>query len=218
MRVRRTDPHHDLHIGANIEDLGDAVTLIHLGRGGVQKDGTLDPYNQYRIRKVLHIARQLNERFPDLHVTIILTGKCNRAQDRSSVPLPATEAGAAMAYAKTLHKPGDMFVVETEEISTSTVGNGLCVARQFHLRGPLVILTDPLHYLGGRVEHIMQLIFPHRKLVFVELPGRQDVTRKEMGIHLASTVVTRLCMLAVVKGDLWAIERRQKFAQWLCRR
>ena len=83
MGVRRICAQYALQIGANIKDRERAVTLVHLGRGGVEKDGTLNPYNQYRVGAVLRIARQLNKYFPKLRVTIIWTGKCNRAQDRS---------------------------------------------------------------------------------------------------------------------------------------
>ena len=205
--------HPELWIAANISDLGGAVTLMHLGRGGVQKDGTLDRYNQCRVEEVIRIARRLSDRFSDLDVEVIFTGKCNRAQHLSGVKLPATEAGAALTHAKSLHKSGDKFTVATEDESTSTVENAIFTARAFSIRGPLVVMTDPLHFRGGKVESIMKKVFPLRSLMFVELPDRLDNARKEVRNQLISAIATRIGMAFVSRGDLVAIERRQRWLE-----
>lgn len=216
MKVHRSTPYPGDRIADVIASQCSAVTLVHLGRGGVQGDGSLDGYNQLRVNEVLSTARKLKARRPGLSIRIIWAGRCNRKQHLSGMTLPATEAGAALAYAKTQLEPGDTFTMEVEDSSTSTVENALFIAREFSIWGPLVVLTDPLHYRGGKVEFILKKVFPRRQIMFVELPDRQDITRKEVLNQLISAVATRIGIFFARKGDLIAIERSQRrLEKWL---
>lgn len=185
------------------------ILLVHLGRGGVQQNGELDAYNRRRVENVIALARALQAKFPERDIAALFTGRCNRKQDRLRVELPATEADAALEYAQTLCKLGDRFVLGAERRSTSTMENAINTARSAMDNGILVILTDPLHYLGGKVTFIMRLVFPQRRIIFVELPDRLKVTFPDMAKQLLSAVITRIGMIGVARGDLNGIKQRQ---------
>lgn len=191
------------------------ILLIHFGRGGIKEKGMLDAYNRQRVEKTIVLTRALQQAFPERDVAVLFTGRCNRRQARMNVHLPVTEADAALHYALELYRPGDQFSLGAEKRSTSTVENAIYTAWNVMNPGTIVALTDPLHYLGGRVAFIMRLVFPRRRILFVALPDRLKITAKDVVNQLVSAVITRVGMIGVAQGDLHAIYHRQQRLQTL---
>jgi hypothetical protein len=185
------------------------VTIIHLGRGGVEEDGTLDSYNRRRVEQTVSLASKVATIRPGVDTQIIWTGGCNREQDRCGVQLPASEGGAALRYASTLTNG---YAMTAEEDSTSTVENATAAARLVLDNSVIIVVTDRLHYVARKVQLIFWLVFPQHRRVFVELssvpPGTGPM---KIVTHLASTVATAIGMfvLGAKRGDSDGIQRCQ---------
>jgi hypothetical protein len=195
---------------------GTAITVMHLGRGGVTEEGTLDSYNKDRVFQTLEVASLVNKLRPRAKLQVIWTGGCNRQEDRADTKRPASEAGAANQHALTMIEEDETYTMVTEEDSTSTVENATRSAELVADSGVIVIVTDPLHYLARKVQFIMKLVFPQHRLVFVEVvespPGTDWKSKVK---HLISTLVTVVGMAGVTRGDAAGIQRRQNLLQRL---
>ena len=192
---------------------GITVTVMHLGRGGVMADGTLDTYNKGRVLETLAVATDIQGIRPQNELRILWTGGCNREQDRSGAELPASEAGAAEQYAQTMQRG---FTMLTEGDSTSTVENATRSKELVADSDVIVVVTDRLHYLARKVQFIMWLAFPQHKVVFVELHKMPPGTNwKKVATHLVSTLITTVGMIGVATGDAAGIQRRQNRLQSL---
>lgn len=190
------------------------ITIMHLGRGGVMANGTLDAYNRGRVEQTLDVARGVASLRPHAKVRIIWTGGHNRQQDRSGTQRVASEGGAALQYASTLVKVSDRFTMLAEVNSTSTVENATASAGLVPSGGVIIVVTDPLHYVAGKVQFIMRQTFPKHRVVFVELPSSPPGTTWMSGAkHLVSTVITVAGMTGVARGDVAGIQRRQVWLQ-----
>jgi hypothetical protein len=202
--------------GLNVNILPDTnVTIMHLGRGGVMEDGTLDLYNTQRVLQTVVVASVIVDlRPPVSRIQILWTGGHNRKADRSGAQRPASEAGAAYQYAAKV--TDDSLTMLTEEDSTSTVENATRSAGLVPDGDVIVVVTDPLHYLAWKVQFIMWLAFPGHRLIFVELPAAPpDTNWKSKVKHLVSTFITVTGMIGVTRGDAAAIQRRQNQLQRL---
>lgn len=190
------------------------ITIIHLGRGGVTKEGTLDIYNKGRVLQTVSLAAVIEGIRPRAQVSILWTGGCNREQDRAGDKRPATEAGAALNYAYSLIGENDTVVMGIEERSTSTVENATRATALVSEFNTIVVVTDKLHYLAHKVQFIFWLAFPRRRVVFVTLPKSPPGTNaKTVAVHLVSTFITMLGMIGVHRGNADSIQRRQERLQ-----
>lgn len=203
--------------GLNVHILpGKNVTIMHLGRGGVMEDGTLDFYNTDRVLQTVAIASDIADlRPPVSRLQILWTGGHNRKADRSGAQRPASEAEAAYQYAGKV-VIDDALTMLTEEDSTSTVENATRSTKIVPDGDVIVVVTDPLHYLAWKVQFIMWLTFPRHRLIFVELPSAPpDTNWKSKAKHLVSTFITVTGMIGVNRGNAAAIQRRQNQLQRL---
>jgi hypothetical protein len=190
------------------------ITIMHLGRGGVEEDGTLDPYNRDRVERTLDVARAVATLRPSAYIRILWTGGCNRQLDRSGTQRPASEGGAALRYATTLIQADDRFAMQSEENSTSTVENVTAYRKYASQGSDIVVVSDPLHYLARKIQFILWLVFPGRRTVFVELPSSSpDTNWKSRVKHLVSTFITVVGMIGITRGDAVGIQRRQVWLQ-----
>lgn len=195
---------------------GTNITVMHLGRGGVTANGTLDSYNQDRVFQTLEVASEIGQIRPHAEVQIAWTGGCNRVEDRSGTQRPASEAGAANQHALTMVTVDDNVTMVTEENSTSTVENATRSTKLVANSGVIVVVTDRLHYFARKVQFIMWLAFPQHRLVFVEVVASPPGTNgKSIAKHLISTFVTVVGMAGVTRGDSAGIQRRQNRLQRL---
>ena len=195
---------------------GTNVTVMHLGRGGVMEDGTLDDYNQERVFQALEVATDINKLRPHATVQLVWTGGCNREEDRSGAERPASEAEAANRHALTMYTEDDSFKMVTETNSTSTVENATRSAELVEDSGVIVVVTDRLHYVARKVQFIMWLAFPQHRLVFVQVVASPPGTNwKSVAKHLVSTFVTVVGMTGVRRGNPKSIQNRQNLLQRL---
>lgn len=212
-------------IGYNTEELdtkaiaailsSDAATFLHLGRGGVQEDGTLDNYNKARVEQTVSLVRGLMMRFSHIPIRVIWSGGHNRAQDRSGIERTNSEGGAALAHATLIDS---RITMQAEEESTSTVENATASVALVPDGDTIVVVTDPLHYRFWKVQFIMWLTFPCRKIVYVKLPELPpNTTKKSVAKHFVSTFITVVGMIGTKRGDANAIQRRQRLLQQLLR-
>jgi|GEM_PF-1802161 hypothetical protein len=186
------------------------ITVLHLGRGGVTEDGTLDTYNRERVVQTLAMVQTITLLRPGATVQVIWTGGHNRKQDRANTHRPASEGGAALQYARTLLNRSNRFAMSAEEESTSTVENATAAAELVPKDGVVVVATDSLHYMMRKVQFIFWLAYPRHRRIYIELPASPpDTNWKKLATHLVSTCTTILGMLLVSRGDTAAIQRRQ---------
>lgn len=185
------------------------VTVVHLGRGGVQEDGTLDAYNKGRVEQTLRVVSAITSLRPRAKVQVIWTGGHNRKLDRSDTKPSTSEGDAALRHATELVGP-DSYTMLSEAKSTSTVENATACAALIPADDTIVVVTDPLHYVSWKVQFIFWLTYPGRRIVFVELslspPG---TTHKKVAVHLVSTFITMAGMIGVRRGNPAAIQHRQ---------
>lgn len=192
------------------------IVVMHLGRGGVMEDGTLDPYNTGRVLQTLEVASDIEDLQPSARVQILWTGGCNRKQDRSGTRRPASEGRAAIQCARPLVGKDDNFTMLTEENSTSTVENATRSSELVANSDVIVVVTDPLHYVARKIQFIMWLVFPYHRVVFVELPTNPPGTSwKNVAVHLVSTFITVAGMAGVTRGDSVGVQQRQNRLQRL---
>ena len=186
------------------------VTVFHLGRGGVNADGTLDDYNSVRVERTLAVARVVTRLRPEAHVQVIWAGGCNRKQDRSGTSRETSEGRAALVYACGLIHGNDHFTMQAEENSTSTVENATASAKLVRKGDTILVVTDPLHYVARKVQFIFWLMFPRHRRLYIQLPASPPGTNiKSVVMHLVSTYITTLGMSFVTRGDADDIQRRQ---------
>lgn len=186
------------------------VIVMHLGRGGVES-GVLDSYNKGRVLQVLDVASTIKAIRPRATVRILWTGGHNRQQDRTGNTPPVSEAEAARDYAAIMRADDEMLV---ENRSTSTVENATRSHEMVAADDTLVVVTDKLHFVAGKVRFIFWLTYPRRRVVFVKLsknpPGTNWLSRCK---HLVSTVITMVGMTGVRRGDPKGIQDRQNRLQ-----
>lgn len=185
------------------------VVVMHLGRGGVES-GALDSYNKGRVLQVLDVASTIKTIRPRATVRTLWTGGHNRQQDRTGNTPPVSEAQAAHDYAATL-TDDEMLV---EDRSTSTVENATRSRELVAADDTIVVVTDKLHFVAGKVPFIFWLTYPHHRVVFVKLPknppGTNWLSRCK---HLVSTAVTLVGMIGVRRGSPASIQKRQNKLQ-----
>jgi len=192
------------------------VVVMHLGRGGVTEEGTLDIYNRGRVLQVLNVVAMIEDIRPRATVRTLWTGGCNREQDRTGDKPPVSEAEAAFNYARERFDEDSVFDMLTESLSTSTVENATRSREMVAAQDTIVVVTDSLHYLARKTQFIFWLTYPRHRVVFVKLPkpppGTNWLGRCK---HLASTAVTVVGMIGVRRGDPDSIQERQNQLQTL---
>lgn len=190
------------------------ITIFHLGRGGVDEDGTLDDYNRNRVEWTLTVARVTALLRPEANIQIVWTGGCNRKQDRSGASRATSEGRAALVHACTLIGRNDRFTMLAEENSTSTVENATASAKLVPEGDTVLVVTDPLHYLMQKAQFIFWLVYPRHQRIYVQLPASPPGTNsKKIATHLVSTYITVYGMSFVTRGDAAGIQRRQVLLQ-----
>lgn len=213
MKVRFADRFRSSKLDAELPH-GGYISIFHLGRGGVNADGTLDAYNRTRVERTLGLASVVAVLRPDANIQIVWTGGCNRKQDRASIARPTSEGEAALRHARTLIRPEDRFTMVAEESSTSTVENATASALLVSDNDTILVVTDPLHYLMRKVQFIFWLVFPKHERIYIQLPTSPPGTNiVKIATHLISTCTTVLGMSFVKRGNARSIQRRQVLLQ-----
>lgn len=213
MKVRSAGSSWSSKLDAQLSQSGN-VSIFHLGRGGVNDDGTLDPYNRARVERTLAVARAVAMLRPHANIQIIWTGGCNRKQDRTGTAGPISEGRAALLHACTQIRQYDHFTMMTEENSTSTVENATASAKFVRQGDTIIVVTDRLHYLLRKIQFIFWLMYPAHERVYVQLPSSPPGTNvMKVVTHLISTCTTVLGMVFVKRGNAKSVQSRQVFLQ-----
>lgn len=213
MKVRYKGSRWSSKLDAELPQSGN-VTIFHLGRGGVEEDGTLNAYNRNRVEQTLAAARVVALLRPYANIQIIWTGGCNRQQDRTGAPRLASEGGAALLYARTLITARDRFTMLVEENSTSTVENATASAKLVRENDTILVVTDPPHYKMRKIQFIFWLMYPMHERTYLQLPTSPPGTNiVKAVVHVVSTCTTVLGMIFVKRGNARSIQHRQALLQ-----
>lgn len=178
--------------------------LLVLGRG-IDRHGNLSPTGLARVEEALRIARVC------VPQVVVFSGGHSWVQELAGDEVPS-EGGAMLAYANVCgatELSDTRFVAEEE--STSTVEN-MVNSKPLLTLGPeeasLGIVSDRLHFTGGRIDYLAGLVFPGVQIHSFCIT--EEVTPEALRAEKLVSTMTKLCMWGVRPGNDRAIMRRQR--------
>jgi hypothetical protein len=184
---------------------GKKVAVLALGRG-VDENGELYEYTKERVTQTVRIVEEVAKYCES--VTVVWTGGHSIAQVLSDSVPHRSEGEAMHDYALQYPIPTNV-VYKTETSSRSTVENMTNSSTFVTESEILIVVSDRLHFLGGRIRLLMWLTFPAKQALLVAVSSDPSTSWKSYVIHFSTFFLTAFFMIGVPRGNIRGINHRQ---------